>query len=466
MDNEKLTDESFADLPLLMALKNNVENEVENNLENNAGEGIVAVEESGFAGITFEYFCAAIESLIFISDRPLSLTKIKECLYSQIKEEISLTFVSRCIMRLQKEYELSHHGIRLLEVAEGYQFRTKVDYSKFIQSMFKVSALVLSPSAIEVLAIIAYRQPITRLDIDRIRGVDNAHLIRSLLDKKLIKMLKRSDDLGKQVLYGTTDYFLEMFSLKDLKDLPPEHELELMSVKAELGKIGEIKDFLHGGFQSSFTEMELAELDELSKSIKAISADTEFTHSLKMQTQQTQQAQQVEGATNLDSEQGLPDETAIVSPKSAFDILEEFVLKKEIIAENRAALKSISLLDWKEVSSQLLYDERKRIVAEVPVPEIEEIIVVTEVLESTSDNDRDGVDAGVNVDVDVDVDVDYWLDGNFSDDVVDNSDSGTGESVDSLVTEDEIEILGDFSSPKKAKKGKSKKTKDAFEEGV
>lgn len=351
---------------------------------------------------TEDAMCGALEALIFMSDKPVPLLKLKEQISLQNGQEIQLSIISACLMRLQREYEGPQHGIRLLEVAEGYQFRTKIDYSKYIQNMFKVSALMLGPSALEVLAIIAYRQPISRLDIDRIRGVDNSHLIRALLEKKLIKIVKRADDLGRQVLYGTTENFLEMFGLRQLNDLPSEHELSLMNMKADLGEISEIKTFLHGGLKSSFTEMELAELDELSKNIKSISVDTEFTRSLRrpavpsvdsismsinmpagdspMITEQLSsngsaglvgteginanigmsnnsqsiEGSGIEGAPSLSN--GIKDNAdllaggatvgparpnASISAKSAFEILEEFVLKKEVADQNKEAAQSL-----------------------------------------------------------------------------------------------------------------------------
>ncbi len=130
-----------------------------------------------------------------MSDRPVSLLKIRNL----IDEDISLRLVHESINRLQEEYETKHHGIRLQEVADGYQFRTKATYSKYVQDLLKVTSLILSPTALEVLAIIAYKQPISKTAIDKMRGVDSSHIVRGLMDKRLVKIIGRSEELGRPI---------------------------------------------------------------------------------------------------------------------------------------------------------------------------------------------------------------------------------------------------------------------------
>lgn len=137
-------------------------------------------------GLNHDTLCGTIETIIFMCDRPISIQKIK----AQIDVELPLRVVHESIARLQAEYEAKHHGLRLAEVAEGFQFRTKATYAKFVQNLFKFNALVLTPTALEVLAIIAYKQPVSRVEIDKIRGVDSSHIIRALMDKRLVKMVK------------------------------------------------------------------------------------------------------------------------------------------------------------------------------------------------------------------------------------------------------------------------------------
>jgi len=157
---------------------------------------------------------AIIEALIFASEAPLTVDKIKELLKLQ-KSEINFL-----LDELVTEYNSSVRGFYLRKVANGYQFRTKPEYAVWIQRLKKVKALRMSQPMMEVLAMIVYKQPITRVEIEYIRGVDSEGVIKSLLDKKLITILGRKDVPGRPFLFGTTVKFLEVFGLESLKDLP------------------------------------------------------------------------------------------------------------------------------------------------------------------------------------------------------------------------------------------------------
>lgn len=281
-------------------------------------------------GLNYETLCGAIETIIFMSDKPITLQKIK----SHIDSDLPLRVVHESISKLQAEYEQKHHGIRLQEVAQGYQFRTKATYSKIVQSMFKVTAIQLSPTALEVLAIIAYKQPISKTDIENIRGVDSSHIVRSLMDKRLVKICGRSEEIGRPSLFGTTDEFLEIFNLSDVDQLPSEYELEELATASNLASISEIKEVVQKGDKTRFDFDELAELDTLSESINSISSDTLFTREL------------------MSEEKRRNDEAGHVK-KSAFDILEEYLSRGEVIEQNKASLESellTSILEAKVVN--------------------------------------------------------------------------------------------------------------------
>jgi segregation and condensation protein B len=267
-------------------------------------------------GLNFETLCGAIETIIFMSDKPVALAKIRNV----IDEDLPLRVVHASLERLQSEYESKHHGIRLQEVAEGYQFRTKATYSKYVQDLFKVNSLVLSPTALEVLAIIAYKQPVSKIEVEKIRGVDSSHIVRGLMDKRLVKSAGRSDEVGRPLLYATTAEFLEVFNLSTLSDLPPEHELEEMS-KQDCGKISDIKTIVHTGDKKRFSFDEIDELDALSEKIKSIDSETEFTKSLKVQEKKRRTG-----------------EGEVV--KSAFDLLEEHLDNKLVLDSNMESVIS------------------------------------------------------------------------------------------------------------------------------
>lgn len=275
-------------------------------------------------GLNADTLCGAIETIIFMSDKPISIQKIK----AQIDPELPLRVIHESLSKLQGGYEAKHHGLRLVEVAEGYQFRTKATYSKFVQNLFKVNSLVLTPTALEVLAIIAYKQPVSKTEVEKIRGVDSSHIIRALMDKRLVKITGRSEELGRPSLFGTTEEFLEVFNLADIGGLPPEYELEEMATKNTIGTIADIKSVV---FRSEnlrkFSVDETEELDQLSESINLISADTSFTTLLKSE------------------EKRKPDTENKTVRKSAFDILEDFVNREESLRQNMVATTSETLMN-------------------------------------------------------------------------------------------------------------------------
>ena len=162
-----------------------------------------------------------IESLLFVSETPLTLEQLK-----RILEGEETTAIRAAIDALTGEYAQRDGGFVLKPVAGGYQFRTQGRYNEWIKRLIRPKAPRLSKAALETLAIIAYNQPIIRSDIEHIRGVDSGGVIRMLLERKLVRVLGRKEIPGRPLIYATTKYFLEVFELKDLKDLPTPKEIE------------------------------------------------------------------------------------------------------------------------------------------------------------------------------------------------------------------------------------------------
>ncbi|MCX7769931.1 MAG: SMC-Scp complex subunit ScpB [Proteobacteria bacterium] len=175
-----------------------------------------------------------VEAMIFSSENPLSAEKIASIL------ELNKEDVEEIIKILMKEYNHNEmHGIEIVEIGGGYFFRTKIPYAPFIRKIVMGKESDLSKSAMETLAIIAYKQPITRAEIEHIRGVDSSNPIRSLLEKKLIKIQGRKDVPGRPHVYGTTKEFLKAFGLKDLSELPNIKEIKEIIKEPQLKLIGE-----------------------------------------------------------------------------------------------------------------------------------------------------------------------------------------------------------------------------------
>ncbi len=253
-------------------------------------------------GLNEQTVMAAIESLIFMSEKPISIKKIK----ASIDEYLPLRIIHEAIESLQFKYESDEHGINIMEVAQGYQFRTKTQYSKVIRALHKVPQITLSPLAIEVLAIVAFKQPISKVEIDDMRGVDSGHLLRGLIDKSILKIVGKSDELGKSATYGTTDGFLELFNLKELEDLPTMSDLQELVQDNSIGDIEDIQNLVKSD-KDKFVFDEIEELERLKEEIKGISPQTEFIASLKSNSKKKKKSEEEE------------------ETKTDFDILEEHV---------------------------------------------------------------------------------------------------------------------------------------------
>ena len=159
-----------------------------------------------------------IESLLFVSDKPLLIREIRAVVKEELPKNVKLEDI---MQELQQEYVQLNRAYELKFVADGWTFATKPEYSSWIKKLLKEKTILkLSPSAMEVLAIIAYKQPITRAEIDNVRGVDSGGVIDTLTDRKFIKIVGRKETLGRPLLYGTTQEFLRHFGLSHLSELP------------------------------------------------------------------------------------------------------------------------------------------------------------------------------------------------------------------------------------------------------
>ena len=165
-----------------------------------------------------------IESLLLVAEEPLKIDRIKNILALAEKKEIQ-----KALAELSSEYEHRKGGFFLREVAGGYQIRTRPEYREWIKRLIQPKPLRLSKPALETLAIIAYKQPIIRSDIEHIRGVNCGGILRMLLERNLVRILGRKAIPGRPHIYATTKQFLEVFDLKNLEDLPTPKEISELS---------------------------------------------------------------------------------------------------------------------------------------------------------------------------------------------------------------------------------------------
>lgn len=182
--------------------------------ETNGGNGHQDPGLSGLKGI--------VEALLFVSGESLSVDRLLGVVEGSSRSELK-----EVLRALQDEYAAEGRGLQVVEVAGGFQITTRADCAPWIRRLEKAKgAAKLSRSAMETLAIIAYKQPLVRTEIEQIRGVDTAGVLRTLLDRRLIRIVGRKDIPGRPIMYGTTKPFLQAFGLKDLADLPALRDLK------------------------------------------------------------------------------------------------------------------------------------------------------------------------------------------------------------------------------------------------
>jgi segregation and condensation protein B len=170
---------------------------------------------------------AIVESLVFVSDVPLRPERIAEAL------DLERGRVMQILRELEAEYRQARRGFVLDEVAGGFQFRTRAEHADWVRRLNKSRPFRFSRAALETLAIVAYRQPITRAEIEYLRGVDSGGVLKTLLDRHLVRILGKKEIAGRPMIYGTTREFLELFGLRDLAALPTLKEFSDITPDAE-----------------------------------------------------------------------------------------------------------------------------------------------------------------------------------------------------------------------------------------
>jgi segregation and condensation protein B len=208
-----------------------------------------------------------VEGLIFASSHAVSKKSIMEIL------ELGAEELDAILEEIRVAFETEEHGFALALVAGGYQFRTKADLKVVMAKFYEKKPPRLTQATLEVLSVIAYKQPITRPEIEKIRGVDCTGILKTLLERELLEMRGRSDLPGHPVVYGTTPKFLEWFQINSLSDLPPLSEMEALNQgRPEMGD--NLLQFMtrDDGFQAE----SLTDVDETLKAAGRIDPVLEF----------------------------------------------------------------------------------------------------------------------------------------------------------------------------------------------
>lgn len=171
-----------------------------------------------------------IEALIFCAQEPVSVDDIQSCLKEMFDNEIALQDISEAINEIINKYDSEEYTFKVYETGGGYAFLTKPAYQASISILLKQkSKKKLSISSLETLAIIAYKQPINKAQIEQIRGVNCDYPVQKLLEKELIEIKGKSEGVGKPILYGTSSKFMDYFGINNLSDLPTPKDFEQMA---------------------------------------------------------------------------------------------------------------------------------------------------------------------------------------------------------------------------------------------
>lgn len=195
------------------------------------------------AGAVPRHFRPAVEAMLFAAERALTVPEIAEYLGRVDEMDVPGEWVEWVLEQIQQSFTDPDHGFQLAKAGDAWEFRSRGAFSDYVLVMYKRKPVRLSRPALEVLAIVAYRQPCTRADVDDIRGVDSSGVLRQLLERELLRIVGKSDDVGRPLIYGTSQKFLSFFGLSSLSDLPTlkefteltdDHMVKLQELEATL----------------------------------------------------------------------------------------------------------------------------------------------------------------------------------------------------------------------------------------
>jgi segregation and condensation protein B len=245
--------------------------------------------------LTEEQVASIVESVLFSTDKPVSVAFIKQAFKGT---NVKSKEIREALDRLQNEYAEQRRGFTLEEVANGFQLRTKSDNMKYLRQSVKARPFRLSGPALEVLSIVAYKQPMTKSQIDEIRGVESGHLLRALMEKHIITFGERSDLPGKPMFYETTRKFLEIFGLRNLQELPSLNEIDQLipdGIGDEEDKetLGDLTHRLSQQAGSSYSEGE-EELIKITDELSSITTSSDFFEAEKQRMKEQKEKERAQ----------------------------------------------------------------------------------------------------------------------------------------------------------------------------
>lgn len=254
------------------------------------------IEEVEF--VEEEQLESIVESVLFASDRPVSLASLKLLFKGT---NVRGDKIRRALDQLAVEYAGGRRGVTLEEVPGGYQLRTKIDNMEFLRRTLKTRQFKLSGPALEVLSIVAYKQPIVKAEVDEIRGVESGHLLRALMEKNLVCFEGKSELPGRPMQYGTTKKFLEIFGLRSLKELPTLSQIDELLPEGmdeqqaeEKPTLASITDSMAESVATSYSQGE-EELMKIQEQLEDITTSTDFFEQEKQRQAEKRDQEKAQG---------------------------------------------------------------------------------------------------------------------------------------------------------------------------
>jgi segregation and condensation protein B len=268
---------------------------------NEVGDELGGEVEEKNSDLPFEFvdqerLYSILESLLFSYDKPVSLSLMREAFRGT---NIKSKDLQRALDVLASKYAAADRGVMLEEIAGGYQVRTKPDNAQFLLRMTKERPFKLTGPSLEVLSIVAYKQPIVKSEIDQIRGVESGHLLRALMDRGLINFQGKSELPGKPMQYGTARKFLEIFGLRNLRELPSLSEIDQLIPEGigdpedEKRNLSDITDELATQFTGSYSEGE-SELIQITDQLSEIHTSSDFFENEKKREKEKRDRERAE----------------------------------------------------------------------------------------------------------------------------------------------------------------------------
>lgn len=287
---------------------------------------------------------SVLESALFVLDKPQSPSALLNLFEVG---SVELSFLKECLDDLVSYYDSPLRGLQLQEVGGGYQLRTKKHNRDFLQRLKKHKPFRLSGPALEVLSILAYRQPLIKSQVDEIRGVESGHLVRALMDRGFVAFSGKSELPGKPMLYKTTKKFLEIFGLKNLNDLPTWEEIKVLfpegMIKEEAkASLSDLSGHLAEDEESGAYSMDEEDHVNIQDEIKAISTSSDFFEQEKQREkdrQNEERAESLKEALLVGEPVSTRDQNWLERYEATkLEALEAEAIEQEILEDNDGAL--------------------------------------------------------------------------------------------------------------------------------